>query len=152
MIALKLLSESEKPAGVMHGPEEVPKDFLLAYDRTHAERHVLADGFARLHTYLRISLVEHCNLRCRYCMPEDGLDWTPADALLTNHEIIRLAKLFVGEGVRKIRLTGGEPLLRQGVESIVRQIGRLEGLRTLALTTNGLLLPKKFEQLQAGGP
>ena len=148
---LKLFSESDGPLGPARRTEDVPEGFGLSFDRAHAQRHVLSDGFARHHSYLRISLVEHCNLRCRYCMPEGGLEWTPAPDLLTDGEIVRLAGLFVSEGVDKIRLTGGEPLLRQGVESIAESIGRLSGLRTLALTTNGLLLPKKFERLQAAG-
>ncbi len=149
---LKLLSESAVQTGsTVGGAEEVPAGFPLRYSREAARQNVLSDGFSRYHTYLRISLVEHCNLRCRYCMPEDGLDWTPGDQLLTSGEIIRLANLFVREGVTKIRLTGGEPLLRPGVESIAEAIGSLPGLRTLAITTNGLLLRKKFDRLQAAG-
>ncbi len=151
---LHVLSEGDVPAltgSPVAALEEVPQDFGLAYDRAHSDAHVLADGFGRRHTYLRLSLVEQCNLRCRYCMPEDGLDWTATEEILTTDEIIRLARLFVAQGVSKIRLTGGEPLLRQDVETIAEAIGQLEGLETLALTTNGLLLPKKFDRLQAAG-
>lgn len=151
---LKVLSEADIPA--MTDDEQVtaadvPEGFGLAYDAARSTVSMLSDGFGRHHTYLRISLIEQCNLRCRYCMPEDGLDWTPDEQILTADEIRRIARLFVAEGVTKIRLTGGEPLLRKGVEEIVEQIGKLEGLRTLALTTNGLLLPKKFDRLQAAG-
>ncbi len=151
---LKVLSESDVPAltgGRVAPVTDVPEDFGLAYDPAHAAAHVLDDGFGRRHTYLRISLIEHCNLRCRYCMPEDGLVWTPDAQLLTDDEIIRLARLFVAEGVTKIRLTGGEPLLRPGLETIAQAIGRLPGLQTLAVTTNGLLLAKKLDRLQAAG-
>ncbi len=149
---LKVLSEDG--AGLTRAlglPKDVPPGFGLRYDPANSATHVLFDGFGRYHNYLRISLVEHCNLRCRYCMPEEGLDWTPDEDLLTSDEIVRLARLFVHEGVTKIRLTGGEPLLRPGVEAITEAIGKLPGLRTLAMTTNGLLLIKKFDRLQAAG-
>lgn len=151
---LKVLSEGDIPAlteGMQASLEDVPEGFGLAYDPGQAQQHMLADGFGRRHTYLRISLVEQCNLRCRYCMPDEDLAWTPDEQLLTDDEIIRLARLFVEAGVTKIRLTGGEPLLRQGVEQIAEAIGVLPGLETLALTTNGLLLQKKFERLQRAG-
>ncbi|OPJ72412.1 hypothetical protein AV530_018840 [Patagioenas fasciata monilis] len=79
----------------------------------------LTDSFGRQHNYLRISLTEKCNLRCQYCMPEEGVQLTPKSELLTAQEIITLAKLFVKEGVEKIRLTGGEPLIRPDVVDIV---------------------------------
>lgn len=112
---------------------------------------VLTDTFGRRHTYLRISLTERCNLRCRYCMPAEGVALTPNARLLTLEEIERIAALFVRAGVAKIRLTGGEPLLRTGVEDLAERLGRLPGLQTLALTTNGLLLPKKLPRLHAAG-
>ena len=111
----------------------------------------LTDAFGRRHTYLRIALTERCNLRCRYCMPEDGVALTPDERLLTLDEIERLAALFVRAGVTKIRLTGGEPLLRAGIEDLAERLGRLPGLKTLAITTNGLLLPKKLPRLHAAG-
>jgi molybdenum cofactor biosynthesis protein A len=111
----------------------------------------LTDTFGRRHTYLRISLTERCNLRCTYCMPEEGVQLSPRRDILTFEEIERLARVFVGGGVDKIRLTGGEPLVRKDVESLVDRLGSIPGLRTLALTTNGLLLPKKIHRLQRGG-
>ena len=114
---------------------------------------ILTDTFGRHHSYLRISLTERCNLRCRYCMPEQGVDLKPRDEILTFEEIERLARLFISEGVNKIRLTGGEPLVRQDVEVVVDRLGRLrsEGLDTLAITTNGLLLRKKLDRLLGAG-
>lgn len=112
---------------------------------------MLVDTFGRVHTYLRISLTERCNLRCTYCMPEDGVELSPKSHILTFEEIERLAKLFVNAGVNKIRLTGGEPLVRKDVELLVERIGRIPGVETLAITTNGLLLPKKLPRLQAAG-
>lgn len=128
-----------------------PSEFGRDYDERQSVREPLTDGFGREHTYLRISLVEHCNLRCRYCMPEGELDWTPGPQLLRDEEVIRLARLFVEEGGTKIRLTGGEPLLRPTIGELAKEIGQIDGLETLAITTNGLLLPKKFDALQAAG-
>lgn len=147
---LPVLSASDtSPSAARH--DEVPHDFGLDYDATTSDERVLSDGFGRFHTYLRISLVERCNLRCRYCMPEEDPEWTPDDQILTTAEVTRLARLFVDEGITKIRLTGGEPLLRSDIETIAEAIGPLPGLETLAITTNGLLLPKKFDRLQRAG-
>jgi len=111
----------------------------------------LTDTFGRPHSYLRISLTERCNLRCQYCMPAEGVTLQPRERILTFEEIERIARLFAAEGVDKIRLTGGEPLVRKNVEDLVDRLGRIEGVRTLAMTTNGLLLPKKLDRLRAGG-
>ncbi|XP_019312574.2 molybdenum cofactor biosynthesis protein 1 isoform X2 [Panthera pardus] len=111
----------------------------------------LTDSFGRQHSYLRISLTEKCNLRCQYCMPEEGVPLTPKADLLTTEEILTLARLFVKEGVDKIRLTGGEPLIRPDVVDIVAQLHRLEGLRTIGITTNGISLARLLPQLQKAG-
>lgn len=111
----------------------------------------LVDSFGRQAEDLRISLTDKCSLRCTYCMPAEGLAWLPAQAVLTDDEILRLAGIFVGLGVRTIRLTGGEPLVRAGVAGL---IGRLAGLRPrpeLSLTTNALSLADKADQLAAAG-
>ncbi len=112
---------------------------------------MFTDRFGRQHTCLRISITERCNLRCRYCMPEEGVDLSPRSELLTFEEIERLARIFVCHGVDKIRLTGGEPLVRKHMEDLAEKLGRLPGLKTLALTTNGMLLPKKLPRLHAAG-
>jgi len=93
--------------------------------RADARAEGLFDRFGRSHTYLRISVIEKCNLRCRYCMPEEGVPLLPKDDLLSFEEIERLAALFVRLGARKIRLTGGEPLVRRGIDDLVARIGRL---------------------------
>ena len=111
----------------------------------------LTDTFDRKHSYLRISLTERCNLRCQYCMPAEGVPLQPQERILTFEEIVRLSKIFISGGVNKIRLTGGEPLVRKDVEQLISQLGNLEGLKTLALTTNGLLLPKKLDRLKSFG-
>ncbi|XP_028652163.1 molybdenum cofactor biosynthesis protein 1 isoform X2 [Erpetoichthys calabaricus] len=111
----------------------------------------LTDTFGRRHSYLRISLTEKCNLRCQYCMPEEGVKLTPRSQLLTSAEIISLAQLFVKEGVEKIRLTGGEPLIRPDVVDIIAELRKLEGLKTIAVTTNGTNLTRLLPSLKAAG-
>jgi cyclic pyranopterin phosphate synthase len=109
------------------------------------------DGFGREIDYLRISLTDHCNLRCVYCMPTAGLTFLPSDALLTADEIELVAAAAVSVGFRKIRLTGGEPTLRADLLDIVRRLAAMPGLRDLALTTNGVLLPKLAQPLRRAG-
>ena len=108
------------------------------------------DRFGRNISYLRISLTDHCNLRCIYCMPEDQT-FQPNASLMQDGELIRLAKLFVGLGFEKIRLTGGEPTIRANVVDLVRQMTAMEGLRSLSMTTNGVLLKKLAEPLKQAG-
>lgn len=113
----------------------------------------LTDTFRRQHDYLRISLTERCNLRCVYCMPEEGVPLSPPRELLTTPEIVMLSSVFVTQGVRKIRLTGGEPTVRRDILPLMQQIGalRARGLRELCLTTNGLALHRKLEAMVEAG-
>ncbi|XP_050934029.1 LOW QUALITY PROTEIN: molybdenum cofactor biosynthesis protein 1 [Lates calcarifer] len=111
----------------------------------------LTDNFGRRHTYLRISLTEKCNLRCQYCMPEEGIKLTPRGQLLSTSEVLTLARLFVQEGVDKIRLTGGEPLIRPDVVDIIAELRKLEGLKTIAVTTNGMNLARLLPKLKDAG-
>ncbi|KAJ1657384.1 hypothetical protein IWQ61_003204 [Dispira simplex] len=113
----------------------------------------LTDQFQRKHTYLRISLTERCNLRCMYCMPEEGVSLTPSDKLLTTEEIVYLAAIFVKQGVTKIRLTGGEPTIRKDFVDLVGHLNLLRswGLQSLAVTTNGIALRRKLPQLVENG-
>uniref|UniRef100_A0ACD5ZYK7 Uncharacterized protein n=1 Tax=Avena sativa TaxID=4498 RepID=A0ACD5ZYK7_AVESA len=112
---------------------------------------MLVDSFGRFHSYLRISLTERCNLRCQYCMPAEGVELTPKLELLSQDEIIRVANLFVASGVDKIRLTGGEPTVRKDLEDICLRLSGLKGLKTLAMTTNGIVLSKKLPRLKECG-
>jgi cyclic pyranopterin phosphate synthase len=109
------------------------------------------DRFARPLRNLRISVTDRCNLRCRYCMPEAEYVWLPRASILTFEELDRLAGVFTGLGVSKIRLTGGEPLLRHDLPTLVSLLARRDGVRDLALTTNGVLLARAAEQLRAAG-
>ncbi|XJO77273.1 hypothetical protein BDV3_001874 [Batrachochytrium dendrobatidis] len=113
----------------------------------------LKDTFNRQHTYLRISLTERCNLRCTYCMPSEGVSLSPDNALLTTSEIIKLATLFVEQGVTKIRLTGGEPTVRKDLLDIVAGLNTLKskGLKSIGMTTNGIALKKKLPGLLENG-
>ncbi|XP_048083961.1 molybdenum cofactor biosynthesis protein 1 isoform X2 [Alosa alosa] len=111
----------------------------------------LTDSFGRRHNYLRISLTERCNLRCQYCMPEEGIKLTPRAQLLSTEEVLTLARLFVQEGVDKIRLTGGEPLIRPDVLHIIGEMRKLEGLKTIAITTNGVNLSRLLPGLKDAG-
>ncbi len=101
----------------------------------------LVDGHGRVHTDVRVSLTDRCSLRCTYCMPAEGLPWLPGADLLTTPELLRLVRVVVELGVRSVRLTGGEPLLRPDVVEIVRAIAALPQRPSVALTTNGLRLP-----------
>ncbi|XP_038075089.1 molybdenum cofactor biosynthesis protein 1-like [Patiria miniata] len=130
-------------------PERKPRFF--GEDKLLPFSAFLTDSFGRQHNYLRISLTEKCSLRCQYCMPEDGVELTPQKKLLTSEEILRITRLFVKEGVDKVRLTGGEPLVRKDIIDIVEQLGSLDGLRTLAMTTNGVALHRKLAKLREGG-
>ncbi|KAL8495889.1 hypothetical protein ACS0TY_019856 [Phlomoides rotata] len=112
---------------------------------------MLVDSFGRLHTYLRISLTERCNLRCHYCMPAEGVELTQGPQLLTQSEIVHLADLFVRSGVTKIRLTGGEPTIRKDIDEICSQLSNLKGLKTLSMTTNGIVLANKLPRLKECG-
>ncbi|CAM6109461.1 unnamed protein product [Calypogeia fissa] len=112
---------------------------------------MLVDSHGRRHNYLRISLTERCNLRCQYCMPAEGVELTKNSNLLAKDEIFRLASIFVAGGVSKIRLTGGEPTVRSDIEELCAQMSALPGLKTLGITTNGLVLARKLPRLQAAG-
>ncbi|GAA1238594.1 GTP 3',8-cyclase MoaA [Kitasatospora nipponensis] len=110
----------------------------------------LVDRFGRVHTDLRVSLTDRCNLRCTYCMPAEGLNWLPKAEVLTDDEIVRLVRVAVQRlGIRTIRLTGGEPLLRRGLPGLLARLTALGP--ELSLTTNGIGLARTAEELKAAG-
>ena len=111
----------------------------------------LSDQLDRPLRSLRVSVTDRCNLRCQYCMPEDSYAWLPKGDLLTFEEIARAVGLFSVLGVNKVRLTGGEPLLRRNLPDLVRLIAGNERLSDLALTTNGMLLAEQAEALRSAG-
>ncbi len=111
----------------------------------------LVDLQARTVRYLRVSVTDRCNYRCSYCMPEQGVDVVPRADLLAFDEIEQLVRLFVRLGIRKVRLTGGEPLVRRGIVELVGRLARLQGLEDLAMTTNGHLLADLAKPLRDAG-
>src|SRR5436190_9824236 len=100
---------------------------------------------------LRLSVTDRCNLRCQYCMPEADYVWLPKDDLLHFEEISTLADIFISHGVDRMRLTGGEPLLRRNLSSLIEMLSRKPGLADLALTSNGVLLAEQIDGLKAAG-
>ena len=111
----------------------------------------LVDGFGRVHTDLRLSLTDRCNLRCTYCMPAEGLPWLPRAELLSDDEVVRLVGAAVSAGVRSVRLTGGEPLLRPAVVGLVGRLAALSPRPALSLTSNGLALARLAAPLASAG-
>jgi cyclic pyranopterin phosphate synthase len=111
----------------------------------------LVDTFGRLHDNLRISVTDRCNIRCQYCMPEDAPNYVPRAEILTFEEITRFASIAAGLGITKLRITGGEPLVRNGIEALVAQLHQIPSIRDLALTTNAVLLAEKGPALYAAG-
>jgi cyclic pyranopterin phosphate synthase len=111
----------------------------------------LIDGFSRPITYLRVSVTDKCNLRCIYCMPEGGLPWLRRDEILSYEEIEEVVRAAAAVGVRTIRLTGGEPLVRRDLHRLVAAIASTPGIEDVALSTNGLLLEEQLPDLVAAG-
>ncbi|HLH74085.1 MAG TPA: GTP 3',8-cyclase MoaA [Chloroflexota bacterium] len=115
--------------------------------------HPLTDSYGRYIEDLRISVTDRCNFRCQYCMPAEGLPWLASERVLSDDEIIRLATIFVRNGIREIRVTGGEPTVRPSLPNIIRELSKLrdEGLESLSITTNGVLLDKLASKLSEAG-
>jgi len=111
----------------------------------------LKDAFGRTIDDLRISLTDRCNFRCVYCMPAEGLPWLPKREILTYEEILRLARIFVGLGIRTVRLTGGEPLMRQDIDVLVAGLIQLKPDLDLSMTTNGFFLGERVDRLARAG-
>lgn len=119
-------------------------------EQLHSAPAPLVDRFGRVHTDLRVSLTDRCNLRCTYCMPAEGLNWLPRAEVLSDDEIVRLARIAVRDlGIGSIRLTGGEPLLRRGLPGLVARLAELGP--ELSLTTNGIGLARTAADLKAAG-
>ncbi|AZA98449.1 GTP 3',8-cyclase MoaA [Chryseobacterium joostei] len=112
---------------------------------------MLTDKFGRTINYLRLAVVDRCNLRCTYCMPENGLVWIKQKELMTDEEMLRLCSIFSELGVNKIRLTGGEPFVRKNCIDLIGKISHLDGITDLSLTTNGLLTGQYIPQLKKFG-
>ncbi|REK29845.1 MAG: GTP 3',8-cyclase MoaA [Planctomycetota bacterium] len=111
----------------------------------------LVDRFGRVHTNLRVSVTDRCNIRCLYCMPNENVQFMPRDEILSFEEIARFVRVAAGLGVNKLRLTGGEPLVRHELAELIRLLARIEGIDDIALTTNGILLDQHARELKEAG-
>ena len=112
---------------------------------------LLTDGWNRAITNLRISVTDRCNFRCVYCIPDENIEWLPRGQIASLEELARIARIAVGLGVRKLRITGGEPLLRKNLPSLIAELATLPGLDDIALTTNGTELPRLARDLADAG-
>ncbi len=111
----------------------------------------MRDSFGREIDYLRISVTDRCNLRCVYCMPEEGVEPISHADVLSYEETVRLVRIFAELGIKDVRLTGGEPLVRRGIENLVTEIKAMPGIETVSITTNAIFLPEKLPALIEGG-
>lgn len=116
-----------------------------------SQREPLIDGFGRVHTNLRVSVTDRCNIRCFYCMPAENVRFKPRRELLNFEEIARFVRVLAEMGVNKVRLTGGEPLVRHDLSVLVAMLAQVSGIRDIALTTNGMLLAAQAEGLRKAG-
>ena len=112
---------------------------------------MLIDGHGRKHDYLRVSVTERCNFRCQYCMPEKPFSWVPKENLLSYEDLFKFIKAAIDEGITKVRITGGEPLLREGLDTFIKMVYDYKNDIDLALTTNAFLLPKVAQKLKDAG-
>ncbi len=123
----------------------------VASERPVPESGPMTDGFGRRIEYLRISVTDKCNLRCVYCMPEEGLPWLKRDQILRYEEIAEIVRVMADQGLRRIRITGGEPLVRRDLPSLVRMIRAVPQIEDVALSTNAVLLTEMAEELRDAG-
>lgn len=115
------------------------------------EKGQMRDQYGRTIDYIRISITDRCNLRCTYCMPAEGLQVTPHEEILRYEEIGRIVKIAVKTGLRHVKITGGEPLVRQDAAELIGRLKKIPGIETVTLTTNGILLPRYMEDLARAG-
>jgi GTP 3',8-cyclase len=111
----------------------------------------LIDNYGRIAKKLRISVTDRCNMRCGYCMPKDNTKWFDTTEVLSFEEIIRLSSIFANLGIEKIRITGGEPLIRPSIENLIKSIAKIDHIKNIGLTTNGLLLSERVQALKSSG-
>ena len=111
----------------------------------------MQDSFGRRIEYLRMSVTDKCNLRCVYCMPEEGLPWLKHEQILRYEEIAEIVRVMAGMGLKRLRLTGGEPLVRKDLPQLVRMLKQIPGIEDIALSTNAVLLAENAEALRDAG-
>jgi len=112
---------------------------------------MLIDPFGRQITYLRVSVTDRCNLRCVYCMPPQGVDWKPHEKIMQYEEISRIVRVAAAEGIREVRVTGGEPLVRKDLPDLIKMLAGIPGIEDLSLTTNGIFLDTYAKTLAEAG-
>src|SRR5438093_1321945 len=143
----RMKAEKHLDESIRHSDFVIPSSLGIRHSSFSAP---LTDSFGRVHNNLRVSVTDRCNLRCTYCMPED-VTFLDKSEVLTFEEIAHFVRVATGLGIDKVRLTGGEPLLRRGLSELVRQIAAIPGVRDLGLTTNGLLLAGQARPLYDAG-
>ena len=111
----------------------------------------MIDGRGRNIDYIRISVTDRCNLRCVYCMPEEGVESISHERILRFQEIVRIVRILAAKGIRKIKLTGGEPLVRKGIAELIAELKQIEGIENVTITTNGVLLEEMYDELVDAG-
>ena len=111
----------------------------------------MTDNYGRVIDYIRISVTDRCNLRCVYCMPEEGVESITHNEILKFDEILRICRLLASNGLKKVKITGGEPLVRRGVANLIKQIKDIEGIESVTITTNGVLLTEQYHNLVGAG-
>lgn len=111
----------------------------------------MTDSFGRNIDYIRISITDRCNLRCVYCMPEEGVESISHDKIMTYDEILRVCRVLAQKGLKKVKITGGEPLVRRGVANLINQIKAIDGIENVTITTNGVLLKEQYHSLVNAG-
>jgi cyclic pyranopterin phosphate synthase len=131
----------------MHDIEELQTDQL----GRHEEKAILTDSYGRIARKLRVSVTDRCNMRCMYCMPKGKIQWFNEEDILNYDEIIRLVSILVDLGIERIRLTGGEPLLRPKLENLISSLSKISRIKSISMTTNGLLLRDKIKGLKDAG-
>lgn len=117
----------------------------------NGQQNIIYDNHGRPITYLRLSVTDRCNLRCAYCMPEEGIDFNSRDQLLNLDQLYELVQIFTGLGIEKIRITGGEPFVRNELIDLLEQIAALERLKTIGITSNGVLMRPYLHRLKRAG-
>lgn len=111
----------------------------------------MIDGIGRNIDYVRLSVTDRCNLRCVYCMPEEGVESISHDRILRFQEILRICRILASQGIRKVKLTGGEPLVRKGITELIRELKQIDGIDNVTITTNGVLLEEMYDELVEAG-
>ena len=149
-IEVNEMYEIGKAEGEKIGEEENRQQPIGEYDDSE-DKNILIDNFGRIAKKLRVSVTDRCNMRCMYCMPRGNVRWFNEQDVLDYREISRLVSILANLGIERIRLTGGEPLLRPKLENLIVSLARLEGINSISMTTNGLLFGEKAKKLKDAG-